>query len=318
MHQFVGEPTRGKYLFDLVLTDALECAARPCAAVADHKGVLTQVTFKIKETATHKREVWQFGDADWERIASNIQETSWDFLTETFPSEGATRFTEELLSIAEENIPKRTASIRKTTHPWLTERGEEAVRRKHAAQGTEQEAVAARECSEILLEEHYDVGNTRSKLVDAKPSSKNWWSNARRLMDKKQRVSNIPALKQGSEWILEPEEKANCFVSSFEAKNQMSDAEANEYSDIAYTHPIFFCGLPTVEATEKELASLDEDSALGPDLVPTRILKRCAKVLAPVLHLLILEILKFGEWPSIWREHWVVETAHTNLETRGD
>ena len=86
----------------------------------------------------------------------------------------------------------------------------------------------------------------------------------------------------------------------------MSDAEANEYSDIAYTHPIFFCGLPTVEATEKALASLDEDSALGPDLVPTRILKRCAKVLAPVLHLLILGILKFREWPSIWREHWVV------------
>ena len=206
MRQLVREPTRGKYLLDLVLTDVPDCTARPCAAVADHKGVLTQVTFKIKETATHKREVWQFGDADWERIASNIQETSWDFLTETFPSEGTTRFTEELLSIAEENIPKRTASIRKTTHPWLTERGEEAVRRKHAAQGTEQEAVAARECSEILLEEHYDyVGNMRSKLVDAKPSSKNWWSNARRLMDKKQRVSNIPALKQGAEWILEPE-----------------------------------------------------------------------------------------------------------------
>ena len=125
-------------------------------------------------------------------------------------------------------------------------------------------------------------------------------------MDKKQRVSNIPALKLGAEWILEPEENANCFVSSFEAKNIMSDAEANEYSEIAYTHPIFFCGLPTVEATEKELASLDEDSALGPDLVPTRILKRCAKVLAPILHLLLLAILTFGEWPTLWMEHWVV------------
>ena len=156
MRQIVREPTHGKYLLDLVLTDVPDCTARPCAAVADHKGVLTQVTFKIPETATHQREVWHFGDADWERIASNIEETSWEFLSETFPSEGATRFTEELLRIAEENIPKRSTSIRKTTHPWLTERGEEAVRRKHAAQGTEQEAVAARECSEILLEEHYD------------------------------------------------------------------------------------------------------------------------------------------------------------------
>ena len=116
----------------------------------------------------------------------------------------------------------------------------------------------------------------------------------------------MPVLKHGVEWIREPEEKANCFVSVFEAKNIMIDAEANEYFEIAYTHPIFFCGLPTVEATEKALASLDEDSALGPDLVPTRILKRCAKVSAPGLHLLILAILKFGEWPTLWMEHWVV------------
>ena len=67
----------------------------------------------------------------------------------------------------------------------------------------------------------------------------------------------------------------------------MNDQEANEYSEIAYVHPVFFCGQPTVEAVEKTLASLDEDSAIGPDLIPTRILKRCAKVLAPALHLLI-------------------------------
>ena len=51
--------------------------------------------------------------------------------------------TETLLRIAEETIPRRIANIRKSTHPWLTERGEDAVRRKHAAQGTEQEAEAA-------------------------------------------------------------------------------------------------------------------------------------------------------------------------------
>ena len=54
------------------------------------------------------------------------------------------------------------------------------------------------------------------------------------------------------------------------------------------------------------MPSLDEDSANGPDLVPTRVLKRCARVLVPALHLLIPAILKFGEWPTIWREHWIV------------
>ena len=104
--------------------------------------------------------------------------------------------------------PRRSASIKKSTHPWLTERGEEAVRRKHAAQGTGQETEAARECNDILLEEHYDfVAKMRSKLLESKPSSKSWCSKARRLTDRKQRVSNITALNRGTEWILEAEEK---------------------------------------------------------------------------------------------------------------
>ena len=75
------------------------------------------------------------------------------------------------------------------------------------------------------MEEHYEyVAKMRVKLVEAKPSSKSWWSNARRLTDRKQRVSNIPALKNGTEWILEAEEQANCFVSAFEAKNMMIEA----------------------------------------------------------------------------------------------
>ena len=36
--QVVREPTRGEHLLDLVLTDVPGCKAKPCAAVADHKG----------------------------------------------------------------------------------------------------------------------------------------------------------------------------------------------------------------------------------------------------------------------------------------
>ena len=56
----------------------------------------------------------------------------------------------------------------------------------------------------------------------------------------------------------------------------MIDEEANEYTEILDSHPTFYCGLPTVEATEQALKTLDEDSALGPDMLPTRILKQCA------------------------------------------
>ena len=66
----------------------------------------------------------------------------------------------------------------------------------------------------------------------------------------------------------------------------------------SFTETIFYCGLRTVEATEKAVTSLDHESALGHNLVPTRILKKCTKVFASVLHVLISAIVKFGQWPT--------------------
>ena len=181
--------------------------------------------------------------------------------------------TEKLLDMAEDNVPKRTVQMRKSTHPWLTERGEEAVRRKHEAQGTDRETDIARECSAILMEDQYAfVHKMRGDLADARVSSKSWWSKARRLLDQKLQVSSIPALKHESRWILEAEGKANCFADIVEKKNVMIDEESNEYSAIVDVHePIARSGLPSVDDTEKVLTKLDEDSALGPDLLPTRI-----------------------------------------------
>ena len=157
-----------------------------------------------------------------------------------------------------------------------------------------------RECSKILLDEHYDfVRRMRTELAEARPASKHWWSKVRELMNRKQRVSNIPALKDGSTWLLDAEAKANCFANCFESKNVMPGEEDNEYSEVGGAHAVFYCGMPTVEATEKALHSLDEDSALGPDLVSTRILARVGANTAQV------DRCNFGfsEWPELWMIH---------------
>ena len=58
--------------------------------------------------------------------------------------------------------------------------------------------------------------------------------------------------------------------------------------------------------TLNALKALKEDSATGPDKLPTRLLKACAEELADFLTDLVLRILLEGEWPDDWREHWVV------------
>ena len=92
---------------------------------------------------------------------------------------------------------------------------------------------------------------------------------------------------------MDVQKKVDYFVNTFETKNKRIAEKVNEYSEIAYEHPTFNCGLPTLEATETAARSIDEDSAVGSGMMPTRFLKRCSHVLAPVLHKLMIATLIF-------------------------
>ena len=128
--------------------------------------------------------------------------------------------TDTLLNLAEDNISRRNVNIHKFNHPWLTERSEETVRRKHTAQGLAVEAEAARECSAFFWKSSMPM----CKLC----GWKQWWAKFRRIADRKQKVSSIPALTDGAKCILEFESNANCFATTFAAKNVMIHEEATE------------------------------------------------------------------------------------------
>ena len=134
--------------------------------------------------------------------------------------------TEKLLCIAEGSIPKKQVNVRKSTHPWLSTECEEAVRRKHNAQGTDTEREMAQECSAVLMQHHYAfIQKTRSELADAKTSSKSWWSKARQLLDQKSKACSTPALKEGPTWCLDAKQKADIFADTFERTHVMITAK---------------------------------------------------------------------------------------------
>ena len=75
----------------------------------------------------------------------------------------------KLLHIDEERIPKKMATVKKSTHPWLSSECEEAVRRKHAAQGTDRESDMAKECSAVFMEHHYAfINKMTAELANTK------------------------------------------------------------------------------------------------------------------------------------------------------
>ena len=68
----------------------------------------------------------------------------------------------------------------------------------------------------------------------------------------------------------------------------------------------------TEDIVEQILQELRSDSATGPDAIPTRILKECAKQLARPLLILANLILDNGRWPDIWMVHWIVPLHKKN------
>ena len=120
-------------------------------------------------------------------------------------------------------------------------------------------------------------------LLQVPKGSKEWWTKSRELLRMKGKCGGIPALKaEDGSWMRTAMDKANLLATTFAEKFNVPAAEDDEYSVPRVDNHNVQAGtpIPSVEFAEHILQSLKVDSATGPDLLPTRILKACAKYLA--------------------------------------
>ena len=87
---------------------------------------------------------------------------------------------------------------------------------------------------------------------------------------------HVPALRdKDKNWVTAPEKKAQLFADTFAAKYFLQPAEDNKYSELAATTEwAEDWEVPPLEEAKKTLSNLKEESATGPDGLPTRVLKR--------------------------------------------
>jgi hypothetical protein len=310
LQQLVYGPTRGEYLLDLVLSDldGMKCKVLP--TIADHNAVLAQITLPVPKCETHRREVWLYCKADWEGLRDRLEETQWEAMTEIDADNAANYLHTEIMESAAEFIPKKLFTDKKASHPWLNDRVLALVQAKHDAEGTA-EAPTARDLCSAGLKEEYDkyVNREKEALKTIPKATKGWWSRTRRLLRQRERNSAIPALRdEKGEWTLDARDKADLLARTLRNKFVLKEPAINEYTDMV---PASWRGMkePAVvseQMAERALNNLDVNSSTGPDLLPTRILKKCAKQLAKPVCILANLIIKLGRWPESWTEHWIV------------
>jgi hypothetical protein len=214
------------------------------------------------------------------------------------------------LKAARECIPKIVLRERKSTHPWVNDRVLELVKAKHKASGTVEAKAATVACSAGMKVEYAKhIQKQRVRLARERRASKGWWSKTRRLLKQKTKICNIPALKRKKgEWCTTAKSKADLLADTFKSKYTLGEQATNHYTEITASIARQQRGVldVTEEQSEKVLHNLRNDSATGPDGLPTRILKECAKVLAKPFRIVAKLILAQSRWPEAWTMHWIV------------
>ena len=77
------------------------------------------------------------------------------------------------------------------THPWLEEQCLEAIRHKHASQGSESSETASRACTDAISAAYLKYIE-KSDLKSIRRGSKQWWAIAKTLMDGATKTVGIP------------------------------------------------------------------------------------------------------------------------------
>ena len=202
------------------------------------------------------------------------------------------------------------SSGEKNTHPWLNEAVLQAVTEKRDAEGTPSERERAESCSNTVMREYNAwVSETHKELSSMKQGCKCWWTRERQLQYQKQNCGSIPALKlSDGTWAIDSKSKADALATTLASKYTLAELQENEYSTITDERLDWLSDRSQIlhpEAARDIMADLQEDSATGPDAVPTRIIERCADALALPVYFLAMTILQSGRWPDMYTIHWV-------------
>ena len=114
--------------------------------------------------------------------------------------------------------------------------------------------------------------------------------------------------KPAGEWCIDAKSKADHLADTFKSKFKLSQNVTNCYTGM---EPLPYRGQTAIaeiieDRAEKVLLNLRSDSATGPDQLPTRIIKECAKELAKPFCMLAKLILIEARWPELWTIHSIV------------
>ena len=326
LHNHVNFPTRfgstRQSLLDLVLVK--ECSISHTEVIdidrviSDHNATLVDVHVQINIRQKFKREIWDYKNGNFEKLNTELEELNWNSLLNQANDidEMCGIFTTKFLELANQNIPRKTITIRPNDKPWFNSELRREIRKRDRLR-----KKALNKNSLIIYEQYKKqrnyVNNLKKEtkqsfysdihgLIDTYSNNNNqdFWKLVRKLTKTSGQSVNIPPLLNPNtgEVVVSDLEKATLFNNYFANISRIDDDD----SDLPYFPDRTVEFIENIDITESEIidiiGSLKLNKASGMDDISHKMLKNTVRSVSKPLLVLFNKILDSSNYPSKWKE----------------
>ena len=317
--QMVKESTRGNNTLDLLFTSDPNIVDNVTVipGISDHQAVTADIHIRAKRSKKKARKVYQYDKADKKKLRQDIVQLGKDFAKQSKnlnADESWNLFTSRLNSIVAERVPQKIIRERGDL-PWLSPGLRKRIKRKNRSfskykkaprkrkprlwdkYSKEQRAVqqeiklAHEEYLESLFED--EEGNPVKSFYKAIKAKK---KNDVGIAPLKNKYGKIESTPIGKATALSEQ-----YSSVFKKDNgkPLPRMNSNRYSSMKKL-------IITQKGIKIQLDKLNPKKAIGPDQVPTYLIKEHSDIFSSVLQIIFQKSLDTGVVPTDWKRANVV------------
>ena len=313
--QMVSEPTCGKNILDLLFSSCPDqvqnIQVRP--GISDHSCVTTEVLLKAKVTKKKPRKIFMYGKADPGELKRHIAD-----LRDNFKATAKNRnasdnwkyFTDELAKIVQKLVPQKIIRERHDL-PWLRKQLCKKIKTKNRLHRKAKKAKPSNK------QQRWDAYHNQQRTVqqEIKKAYEEYMNSLfeedtghpaklffKTLKAKRRDQVGAPPLRLKKNGKLETTARGKAKVLNAQHTSVFKEEDTSTIPSLgASPYPGMTRITVTCAGVAKLLSSLNPKKAIGPDQVPTFLLKDYAKELAPILQVIFQQSLDTGMVPADWK-----------------
>ena len=316
--QMVEEPTRGKNILDLFFSSSPSSVetVEVIPGISDHNAVMADVLVRAKTSKKKARKVFQYGRADQTKIKEELLILHHDF-TKASPGLNADScwsfFTERIQKIVSTHVPQKIIRERDSL-PWLNRKLCKQVKRKNRTFSRYKKAKKKdkprlwdrytkeqKACQKEIKIAHEEYMESLFEDESGNPAKTFF----RALKAKKKDNVGIAPLKT-KHGKLESTPKGKAKILSDQYASVFKKDDGRPLPKMKGNFPSMKRIKVTSKGVNLLLKKLNPKKAIGPDQIPTSILKDHSELMADILQIIFQKSIDTGVIPLDWKTANVV------------